>query len=134
MSKQVYVDPKATRAPRTITFDPIDVNKYQGTVKDELKNIPKSDLVQIYKDMLYVREFETMINLIKTTGEYRGTAYNPPGPAHLGIGQEAAYVGQAYLLSVDDYSFGSHRSHGEIIARAMRAVETLPEDQLQKIL
>jgi len=134
MSKQIYVDPKSTRAPRTITFDPIDVNKYQGTVKDETKNIPKADLVQIYKDMLYVREFETMINLIKTTGEYRGTAYNHPGPAHLGIGQEAAYVGQAYLLTVDDYSFGSHRSHGEIIARAMRAVETLPEDRLQAIM
>ncbi len=134
MSKQVYVDPKATRAPRTITFADIDVNKYQKAVKDELGNIPNADLVQIYKDMLYVREFETMIQNIKQTGAYQGTEYNHPGPAHLGIGQEAAYVGQAYLLTTDDYSFGSHRSHGEIIARAMRAVETLPEDKLLEIM
>ncbi len=134
MSKQVFVDPKETRAPRTITFADIKVNEYQKTVKDEVANFPEGDLVQIYKDMVYVREFETMINLIKTTGEYQGTAYNHPGPAHLGIGQEAAYVGQAYLLTVDDFSFGSHRSHGEIIARAMRAVETLPEDTLKKIM
>ena len=134
MSKQVYVDPIATRAPRTITFADIDVNKYQKAVKDEIGNIPDADLVQIYKDMLYVREFETMIQNIKQTGAYQGTEYNHPGPAHLGIGQEAAYVGQAYLLTTDDYSFGSHRSHGEIIARSMRAVETLPEAELQKIM
>ena len=43
--------------------------------------------------MLIIREFETMLNLIKTTSEYNGIPYNHPGPAHLGIGQEAAYVG-----------------------------------------
>ena len=98
MSKQVYVDPKATRAPRTITFADIDVNKYQKAVKDELGNIPNADLVQIYKDMLYVREFETMIQNIKQTGAYQGTEYNHPGPAHLGIGQEAAYVARRICL------------------------------------
>ncbi|MCF0145135.1 MAG: dehydrogenase [Eubacterium sp.] len=134
MSKQLFMDPKDLRAPRTITFDPVEVNQYQKTVKDEIGNIPNEDLVQIYRDMCYVREFETMINLIKTTGEYQGTPYNHPGPAHLGIGQEAAYVGQAYLLTTDDFSFGSHRSHGEIIARAMRAVEILPEDELLNIM
>ena len=134
MSKQVYVDPAKTRAPRVIEMQDIMVNQYQKAVKDEVANFPEGDLVQIYRDMLYVREFETMLDNIKKTGEYQGQPYNHPGPAHLGIGQEAAFVGQAYLLTVDDASFGSHRSHGEIIARAMRAVEVLPEDKLREIM
>ena len=65
--------------------------------------------MNIYRDMLILREFETMINLIKTTGEYNGVAYNHPGPAHLSIGQEAAAVGQAFHLNPEDLIFGSHR-------------------------
>ncbi len=42
--------------------------------------------------MVIIREFETMLNLIKTRNEYNGVEYNHPGPAHLSIGQEAAAV------------------------------------------
>ncbi len=41
-------------------------------------------------DMIAIREFETMLNSIKTTGDWQGVEYNHPGPAHLSIGQEAA--------------------------------------------
>lgn len=75
-----------------------------------------------------------MLNLIKTTSEYQGVPYTHPGPAHLGIGQEAAYVGQAYCLNEDDFSFGSHRSHGEILARGLRAVETMEAEKLDRIM
>lgn len=84
--------------------------------------------------MSIIREFETMINLIKTTGEYNGVPYNHPGPAHLSIGQESAAVGQAYCLDENDYIFGSHRSHGEILAKGLSAIEKLPEDVLYKIM
>ena len=134
MSKQLFVDPREMRAPGKIEFTDILENQYQKTVKDEVGNFPREDLIRIYRDMCYIREFETMIQLIKTTGEYQGVPYNHPGPAHLGIGQEAAYVGQAYHLSINDFSFGSHRSHGEILARGLRAVETLPEEQLRSIM
>ena len=134
MSKQLFVDPEKSRAPGKITFSDIECNQYQKTVADERGNIPDEDLVRIYRDMCVIREFETMIQLIKTTGEYSGTPYSYPGPAHLGIGQEAGYVGQAYCLTIEDYSFGSHRSHGEILARGLRAVETLPEDKLRSIM
>ncbi len=134
MSKQIFIDPKEMRKPGKISFRDIELNKYQKKVKDVSKKFKKQELLNIYRDMCYVREFETMINLIKTTGEYQGTAYNHPGPAHLGIGQEAAYVGQAYHLGIEDYSFGSHRSHGEILARGMRAVETLAEGKLLGIM
>ena len=134
MSKQMTIDPKTMRKPGKLTFKDIPVNKYQKKVKDEVKNFTKKDLMNIYRDMVYVREFETMIQDIKTTGAYQGVEYNHPGPAHLGLGQEAAYVGQAYCLDTDDFSFGSHRSHGEIIARSLRAIETLPEKELRQIM
>ena len=59
-----------------------------------------------------------------------GYPYNHPGPAHLSIGQEAAAVGMAYTLEVDDYIFGSHRSHGEILAKGLSAIHRLDEDTL----
>ena len=69
MSKQLFIDPNVVRKPGTIHFEDIPVNQYQKTVKDELGNFTKEQLVNIYRDMLTLREFETMINLIKTTGE-----------------------------------------------------------------
>jgi 2-oxoisovalerate dehydrogenase E1 component len=134
MSKQLNVFPEDVRKPGKITFTDIPVNTYQKTVKDEIGNFTKDEFINIYRDMLYIREFETMLNLIKTTSEYEGVAYNHPGPAHLGIGQEAAYVGAAYHLTLDDYTFGSHRSHGEILAKGLRAIETLDETELTKIM
>ena len=112
MSKQLFVDPSALRKPGTVHFQDIPVNTYQKAVKDEVGHLTNRQLTDIYRDMLTLREFETMLNLIKTTGEYEGVAYNHPGPAHLGIGQEAAYVGQAFGLTINDFTFGSHRSHG----------------------
>ena len=134
MSKSLHVSPEEMRKPGKITFTDIPVNTYQKTVKDEAKNFTKEEFVNIYRDMFYIREFETMLNLIKTTNEYDGVSYNHPGPAHLGIGQEAAYVGEAFHLTLDDYTFGSHRSHGEILAKGLRAIETLDEAHLMKIM
>ena len=110
------------------------MNVYQKTVADEKDSFTKEQFLRIYHDMLIVREFETMLNLIKTTGEYEGEKYNHPGPAHLGIGQEAAYVGQAFELGINDYTFGSHRSHGEILAKGLSAIAQLPDEELMKIM
>jgi len=84
--------------------------------------------------MVLIREFETMLNLVKTKGEYNGTSYNHPGPAHLSIGQESAAVGMAWTLTVDDFIFGSHRSHGEILAKGLSAIRKLDDEQLTAIM
>ena len=84
--------------------------------------------------MVVIREFETMLNLIKTTGEYNGTRYDHPGPAHLSAGQEAAAVGMAYTLTVEDFIFGSHRSHGEILAKGLSAIQKLDDASLMHIM
>jgi len=134
MTKCLIVDPAQQRKPGKISFHDIPVNVYQKTVADEKGNFTNEEFLRIYHDMLVVREFETMLNLVKTTGEYEGIAYNQPGPAHLGIGQEAAYVGQAFELGINDYTFGSHRSHGEILAKGLSAISQLSDDDLMKIM
>ncbi len=134
MPKAQFIDPKEARKKGEITFNSIPVNQYSKTLKEEKKNFNDEDLKNIYFDMLLIREFETMLNLIKTTGEYQGIAYNHPGPAHLSIGQEASAVGMAYNLGVEDYIFGSHRSHGEILAKGLSAIKKLDPDSLMKIM
>ncbi len=134
MPKSQFVDPNGIRKSGWVTFKDIPVNQYQKTVKDEKDNFTKEELVRIYRDMLVIREFETMLNLIKTTGEYNGIEYNYPGPAHLSLGQESAAVGQAFILDKDDFIFGSHRSHGEIIAKGLSAIEKMTDDELLSIM
>ncbi|HEY8420418.1 MAG TPA: thiamine pyrophosphate-dependent enzyme [Thermoclostridium sp.] len=134
MPKSQFIDPVEIRKKGKVTFKDIPVNQYDKTIEEEKANYTTEDFLRIYRDMAIIREFETMMNLIKTTGEYNGVPYNHPGPAHLSIGQEAAAVGQAYLLDTDDYIFGSHRSHGEILAKGLSAIQKLPDEELMKIM
>ncbi len=134
MPKTQFIDPKEARKKGEITFGAIPVNQYEKSIQDEKNNFSNEDLVRIYRDMRIIREFETMLNSIKTTNEYNGVPYNHPGPAHLSIGQEAAAVGMAYHLGVDDYIFGSHRSHGEILAKGLSAIYQLNDDELMDIM
>lgn len=134
MPKDQVICPKETRQPGEITFKSIPVMRYKADYKIEEKKYGVDRLKKVYYDMLVIREFETMLNLIKTQGAYQGMEYNHPGPAHLSIGQEAAAVGQALHLDTDDYIFGSHRSHGEILAKCLSAVYQLDDDQLNQIM
>ncbi len=134
MPKSQNINPKVVRKPKFIEFGKIPVNQYNKTIEQEKKSFSNDDFLRIYHDMVVIREFETMLNLIKTTNEYNGIPYNHPGPAHLSIGQEAAAVGMAYTLDVEDYIFGSHRSHGEILAKGLSAIHRLDEEALYSIM
>jgi 2-oxoisovalerate dehydrogenase E1 component len=134
MPKNQNIDPKVVRKPQFIEFGKIPVNQYKRPIAEEKKNYSNEDFLRIYRHMVIIREFETMINLIKTKNEYNGIAYNHPGPAHLSIGQEAAAVGMAYTLDIDDFIFGSHRSHGEILAKGLSAIHHLDEDSLYSVM
>src|SRR5690554_6273054 len=134
MPKIQFINPEEVRKPRQLEFNPIPINQYNKTVEEEKKNFSNEEFLRIFNDMVVIREFETMLNLIKTRGEYNGIPYNHPGPAHLSIGQEAAAVGMAYNLDVDDFIFGSHRSHGEILAKGLSAIAKLDDAALKKIM
>lgn len=134
MPKKQFINPDEVRRAGKITFGTIPVNQYSRSIEEEKQNYTKSDFIRIFRDMVIIREFETMLNNIKIKNEYNGVQYNHPGPAHLSIGQEASAVGMAYTLSVDDYIFGSHRSHGEILAKGLSAIHQLNENSLMKIM
>jgi len=134
MPKSQFIDPSEVRKAGEITFSPIPVNQYSKTVEEEKANFIDEDLLRIFHDMVVIREFETMLNLIKIRGDFNGIAYNHPGPAHLSIGQEAAAVGMAYTLGVEDFIFGSHRSHGEILAKGLSAIAKLSDEQLMQVM
>ncbi len=134
MPKTQFIDPVEIRKPRSLKIDPIPLNVYDKAFEEEKSNFSKEDFMQIFRDMVIIREFESMLNLVKTTGEYKGIPYNHPGPAHLSIGQEAAAVGMAYLLDRDDYIFGSHRSHGEILAKGLSAIRKLDDAALTDVM
>ncbi len=134
MPKSEFIDPNVVRQPGMLELQPIPLNQYQKTVKDEKDNFTNEEFKAIYHDMVLIREFETMLNLVKTKGEYKGTSYNYPGPAHLSIGQEAAAVGMAWTLTIDDFIFGNHRSHGEVLAKGMSAIYKLNDKQLMDIM
>lgn len=134
MTKSLYVDPKKVFKPETIKFKDIPVCQYKKTIAEEVKMYGKDELLRIYHDMKTIREFETMLNDIKTKSEYNGVEYHNPGPAHLSIGQEASAVGEAYHLDIDDLTFGSHRSHGEILAKGLSSIQKLSDKELKKCM
>ena len=134
MSKSLYVDPQQMRKADTITFQDIPVNAYHKTMAEERKKYGDDNLIRIYRDITILREFETMLNSIKTLSSYGGVDTTYPGPAHLSIGQEAACVGQAYLLDQNDFNFGSHRSHSEILAKSLSCIHKMSESTLMEIM
>ena len=134
MPKNLVIDPNFIRAKGKIEFTDIPVNVYNKTIEDEKKNFKKADFVRIFNDIAMLREFESMINEIKIKGEYQGFKHSYPGPAHLSMGQETAAVGQAYILDMDDMTFGSHRSHSEVLARGLASINKLPDDKLYQIM
>ncbi len=134
MPKSVMIRPADVRRAHFIEFEPIPVNQYDKTLEGELDRFAATDLVRIHRDMAIIRAFETMLQEVKQNREFGGLPYDHRGPAHLSIGQEASAVGQAFLLDASDHIFGSHRSHGEILAKSLSAIEKLDDDALLAIM
>jgi 2-oxoisovalerate dehydrogenase E1 component len=134
MPKAILIDPAVERAPGTLTAPEVPINAYVPDPQAEAARWGKARLVRMYRDMAFIREFETMLDSIKREGAWHGITYNHRGPAHLSIGQESAAVGMCAALEVDDQIFGSHRSHGEILAKSFAAIMQLDEAALIGIM
>lgn len=134
MPKSIPIVPEEVRKPGHVPFDPIPVNQYQKTLAEERGRYSDSDLRRIHRDMALIRGFESLLQEVKTQRQYGGITYDHRGPAHLSIGQEATAVGQAYLLDINDHLYGSHRSHGEILAKSLSAIEKLSDETLLEIM
>jgi len=134
MPKSMTVNPAEVRKSGSLKIPSIPLNQYKRNFAAEMATFGRDGLVAMLHDMIAIREFESMLNSIKTTGAWNGVEYNHKGPAHLSIGQEAAVVGQAAALDPDDFIFGSHRSHGEILAKCFSASRKLDPKALQTIM
>ena len=134
MPKSIVIDPSEVRKSGKLKIKDIPINVYKSDPIAEGKKYGAENLVGIYHDMVVIREFESMLNAIKTQGSYEGIEYNHDGPAHLSIGQESLVVGECYHLGIDDFIFGSHRSHGEIIAKCLAVIARLDEKKVVEVM
>ena len=134
MPKKLQIEPSQTYASGRIRFADIPVHAYEGDFAVELARWGDARLKAVLRGMLVIREFESMLHSFKSTGAYRGINYVYKGPAHLSVGQEAAAMGSAMALGPNDQIFGSHRSHGEIIAKGMTAISAMDESNIAAII
>lgn len=134
MPKSQFIDPSILREQGEIAFPSIPINAYRGSAREELLRIGERGLKGIYRTMAIIREFETALADIREKGNYNGLTHPYFGPVHLCIGEEAAAAGQAYALQKDDFIFGSHRSHGELIAKGLRYIDLSAIEELEQIM
>jgi 2-oxoisovalerate dehydrogenase E1 component len=134
MPKSISIDPSDVRRSSSLNFSPIPINQHSRTLDQERAGLGDPALRRIRHDMAVIRAFENMLQEVKTQRSFQGITYDHRGPAHLSIGQEASAVGQAFLLGVDDHIYGSHRSHGEILAKGLSAIAQLPEADLDSLM
>ena len=134
MPKSILIEPAKVFARSRIQFHDIEVNSYDKPLEDELSVYSRADLLNVWQDMCVIREFEVTLNQIKLEGTHRGVRYDHRGPAHLSIGQEAAAVGMAFLLGPEDHIYGSHRSHGEILAKGLSAIRKMSDADLLQVM
>ncbi|MDH5506874.1 MAG: thiamine pyrophosphate-dependent dehydrogenase E1 component subunit alpha [Anaerolineae bacterium] len=66
--------------------------------------------LEMYEQMVRIREFEEKVNELYFTAKM-------PGLSHLYTGQEAVAVGVCQALNKDDYITSTHRGHGHCLAK-----------------
>lgn len=82
--------------------------------------LTREDLLQAYRTMRTIREFEERVHVDFATGEI-------PGFVHLYAGEEASATGICAHLNRDDYIASTHRGHGHCIAKGVDPVGMMAE-------
>ncbi|WP_374341421.1 thiamine pyrophosphate-dependent dehydrogenase E1 component subunit alpha [Methyloversatilis sp.] len=77
-------------------------------------------LLQAYRTMRTIRDFEERVHVDFATGEI-------PGFVHLYAGEEASATGVCMHLNRDDYIASTHRGHGHCIAKGVDPVGMMAE-------
>ncbi|ELY45273.1 pyruvate dehydrogenase (acetyl-transferring) E1 component subunit alpha [Natronorubrum sulfidifaciens] len=83
----------------------------------EVPDLSEAELVEIYEQMRLVRHFDERAVSLQRQG--RMGTYPPLS------GQEAAQIGSAHALDVDDWVFPSYREHGVGLVRGLSLERTL---------
>mgnify|MGYP005830057661 CR=1 FL=1 len=92
---------------------------FDGTLASEIAagSITAAEALDLFDDMLSIREMEEMIVRLRSGGYDPLPGYDYRGPTHVSIGQEASPVGASHALRIDDNVTSSHRGHGDAIAK-----------------
>lgn len=80
-----------------------------------LADLGAADLLGLYRDMVLVRRLDAEATALQRQGEL---ALWPPL-----LGQEAAQIGTARALRVDDFVFSSYREHAVAVVRGVAPVD-----------
>ena len=119
--------------PRNISCGKIPVYTYKKDLKTEIAdgNLTAQQAVDLYEDMLTIREFEEMIVKLRS-GAYPSCAgFDYRGPTHVSIGQEATAVGCCAGMSYDDNITSTHRGHGDSLAKGCAAIRGMSVEELR---
>jgi pyruvate dehydrogenase E1 component alpha subunit len=85
-----------------------------------MTQLSKAQLLQAYRTMRTIREFEERVHTEFATGGI-------PGFVHLYAGEEASATGVCMQLGDEDYIASTHRGHGHCIAKGVDPVEMMAE-------
>jgi len=85
-----------------------------------MTQLSKAQLLQAYRTMRTIREFEERVHTEFAAGGI-------PGFVHLYAGEEASATGVCMHLCDDDYIASTHRGHGHCIAKGVDPVEMMAE-------
>ena len=105
---------------------------YKGNLESEIKskNLNKTKSLQIFENMLMIRELEEMIVKLRS-GMYEPIIdYSYRGPTHVSIGQEASAVGVNTALQINDKITSTHRGHGDSMAKGTSAIFNMNSAEL----
>ncbi len=108
----------------------LPVCQYQLSLSDEKRIYSPREFLRIYRDMATIREFETMLYELRTSGKYQNISFSLQAPVSYGIGYEAALVGEAYCLEPNDMLFGAGLTHGEVLAKGLSAIDKMSDYEL----
>ncbi|HEY7207225.1 MAG TPA: thiamine pyrophosphate-dependent enzyme [Gaiellaceae bacterium] len=89
-------------------------------VEKRKSSLPKSELRDVFREMLLIRRFEEKV-------EERFRAGELPGFLHVAIGQEAVAVGVCRALEDGDVIASTHRAHGHTLAKGTHPNEVMAE-------
>ncbi len=134
MSKPNYlsfVQPDFT--PFEIDCGRIRGYQYAGRLEVELAagRLTREQTLEMYEDMLIVREVEDMIVRLRSGAYDPLPGYNYRGPTHVSIGQEGTAVGACTALHPADRITSTHRGHGDSLAKGCAAIRRMSEAELR---
>ncbi len=119
--------------PATLDCGAIPAYAYTGDLASEIaaRRITPGQALDLFEDMLMIREFEEMIVKLRTGAYPACQGFDYRGPTHVSIGQEATAVGCCSALAWDDYITSTHRGHGDSLAKGCAAIRAMPLDALK---